>query len=323
MKPYRIAIVAVVIVVAAVCSLAWPARYVVDGVSMGPGVLPGDVISTGWFSRWPGRSEPQRFEKWIVTLPDGSTGLKRVIGLPGETVSMVDGDLAIDGVRLLKNPRQLAATGSSVAITGTLTSTEWSAPASEVLDDAPFATGEVSRLLLPVHDGGFAAEVSVPTGAIAGGPLRVRAEAGPFRCTWRIKAAGRYAVVVGRLDGHGVAACWPLRRATTRAENCLPVGVIETWSAARPWPAASDAEAADDTRRPALGLVIDAPCCGTATIDRVVTWRDILYRPAADGVTRWALDAGATFVLGDFPPGSRDSRHFGPLPAAALRHPIR
>ena len=55
-------------------------------------------------------------------------------------------------------------------------------------------------------------------------------------------------------------------------------------------------------------------------IEQVTTWRDILYRAAADGTTTWSLEADNIFVLGDFPSGSRDSRHFGALPVTALRH---
>jgi type IV secretory pathway protease TraF len=34
------------------------------------------------------------------------------------------------------------------------------------------------------------------------------------------------------------------------------------------------------------------------------------------------MGSGEVFVVGDFPAGSRDSRHWGPLPTAALRHRI-
>jgi aryl-alcohol dehydrogenase-like predicted oxidoreductase len=43
----------------------------------------------------------------------------------------------------------------------------------------------------------------------------------------------------------------------------------------------------------------------------------------ADNIAAWTLSAGEVFAAGDFPSGSRDSRHFGPLPLTALRYRIR
>jgi type IV secretory pathway protease TraF len=56
-----------------------------------------------------------------------------------------------------------------------------------------------------------------------------------------------------------------------------------------------------------------------AMIEQMAVWRDILHRPAADGVVEWRLQSNAYFVLGDFPSGSRDSRHWGPLDRRMLR----
>jgi type IV secretory pathway protease TraF len=56
-------------------------------------------------------------------------------------------------------------------------------------------------------------------------------------------------------------------------------------------------------------------------IELIVVWRDILHRTAADGVPEWRLGPDAYFVLGDFPSGSRDSRHWGPLKRSSLRSP--
>jgi hypothetical protein len=62
----------------------------------------------------------------------------------------------------------------------------------------------------------------------------------------------------------------------------------------------------------AAGVPVDRGAAD-AMIDRVAVWRDILHRPAADGVVEWRLGTDQAFVLGDFPSGSRDSRHWGPL----------
>jgi signal peptidase I len=309
--------------------VALPRRYEVEGVSMGPGLLPGDVVATGWLPAVDRGRPPARFDRWIVTLPDGSTGLKRVIGLPGEQVAIVAGDLAIESQTVLKGPRLLAAMGSVVdgpvprSEDETRDETRWSLPPATVLDDAPFATGEVSRLLLPVRDVGFAAEVDVP---VAAGAARLKGTAGPLAVTWRLARQGRYAVVAGRLDGQAVAAAWPLpvgRGDGDATRTCLPPLPPETWAVARPWPVEPGRRPEDDERSPALSLAVSAAESTAVVIVRITLWRDIRYRPAADGVAAWTLTAGAVFAVGDFPSGSRDSRHFGPLPLTALRHRIR
>ena len=325
-----------------------PRRYVVEGVSMGPALLPGDVVATGWVPSADRRRQPSRFDRWIVTLPDGSTGLKRVIGLPGETVKFAEGDLVIDGHTTLKGPRLLAEMGShewqlanlpparpvhadrgagpQPAIhplaSGASPDSHWSAAPAVVLDDAPFTPGEVSRLLLPVRDAGFAAELLVPPEAVRAGAVRVRASAGPLCVGWRLGRAGRYCVVAGRLDGHAVAAAWPLpadRPPTGRSRSCLPPAPPEAWDVALPWPARGDGTARADFT-PALALSLATEGDMPIVIEQVTTWRDILYRSAANGTTTWSLEGDSIFVLGDFPSGSRDSRHFGALPVTALWH---
>ena len=95
---------------AALCGLAVllpPARYEVDGVSMAPGLLPGDVVTTGFLPATDRFRRPQRGERWLLTAPDGTRAIKRVVGLPGETVSIRDGDLAIGGRTVLATPDQI------------------------------------------------------------------------------------------------------------------------------------------------------------------------------------------------------------------------
>jgi len=313
----RIGIIVAVAVALALGLVAAPRRYVVDGVSMGPGLLPGDVVATGWLpglDRW---RPPGRFDRWIVTLPDGSMGLKRAVGLPGEALALAAGDLVIDGRTVLKGPRVLAEVGSVVdeAAAG---GTAWSAPPAVVLDEAPFALAEPSRLLLPVRDGGFAAELEVQAA-----PVRVRAAAGPLAVTWRLGRPGRYAVAAGRLDGHAVAAAWLLPAGSPRSgppRRCLPPGPPEAWSVARPWPDGGPPGRQGEDRSPALAVDLLGSADRPAVIGRVVLWRDVFHRPAADGRSRWRLGPDEVFLMGDFPSGSRDSRHFGPLAGAALRH---
>jgi hypothetical protein len=151
----------------------------------------------------------------------------------------------------------------------------------------------------------------------------VLARVGGFVVPWRLKASGRDAVVAGRLDGHAVAAAWPIvtrDTGTTVDRHCLPAFAPDSWDVVRPWPTATTA--AGEERSPSLALEVSSSGDSPAVIERVGRWRDVLLRPAADGVDRWSLAADAVFLLGDFPSGSRDSRHFGPVDRPALRNRV-
>lgn len=299
---------------------------------MAPGLRPGDVVTTGWFPTLDRLWQPRRHERWILTSPNGSPAIKRVVGLPGETVSIHDGDLAIGGRTVLTSPPVLAETASAVpeatiVLDGdAATNGGWQGTVSlpSVLDDAAFAPTE-RRMLLPVRDVGLAAVIRLTGSPADHVPSRVRVRVGPFIVPWRLKASGRYAVVAGRLDGHLVGVAWPIADADrwpADARCALPPKAPLAWDVALPWP---DGPSSDtDGAPPALGLGfttdgipiqhVDAG----AIIERVAVWRDILHRPAADGVVEWRLGSDAFFVLGDFPSGSRDSRHWGPLDRGAF-----
>lgn len=298
-----------------------PRKYEVVGISMAPGLLPGDVVATAWLPLADRTRRPDRWECWVARLPDGSTGIKRVVGLPGETISIDEGDLAIDGVVVLKQPRTLTEQGSIVSLSIPVASpTSWSWLPTRVLDEAPFAPDEASRRMLPVRDVGFAAIVQVRGTATA----RARARCGPLTITWRLSGKGYYGLVAGRLDGRAVAVAWPMTAATWPPRSCLAAGCTDHWDAANPWPGGSGDPSeglSPEGLSPALGLeLINTADARPAEIRQVAVWRDVLYHPAADGTTRWSLDTHEVFLLGDFPAASRDSRHFGPLGSTNFLH---
>lgn len=309
---------------AGLAGLAWPVTFQIDGLSMAPGLLPGDLVSSGAFPAIDRFRRPRRFERWVLTAADGTPVIKRVAGLPGETVSVVAGDLAADGVTILKGPRLLAEMGSvvtTVESSDTPTDgTSWQQilPPREVTDDADFAPHERSRPLRAVRDVGLAAEVivhRVPTG----GFVRFRLRVGDFVVACRAAAAGRHALVAGRLDGHLVAAAWPLHAmAAARPGSCLPHPPAATWRAALPWPRRP---ASDEEPAPHLAVCCEADA-SSARVERVTVWRDGLYLPAADGTTSWSLGADEFLVLGDFPSGSIDGRRWGPMRRRTLRHRV-
>lgn len=312
--------------------LARPRQFVVEGLSMGPALLPGDRVASGpWplLDRW---RNPERFDRWIVTAPDGTPALKRIVGLPGETVSIRGGDLAITGPPTLATPVMLAtpvllAEMATCLATGGVSPTAepnldpgddgtwlWRLAFPEVLDDAAFAPHE-RRVLLPVRDVGLAAIVRL--NQLPAGTARLAARVGDRRIVWRLSAPGRYAIVAGRLDGHLVGAVWPLAVSRGRACGCLPPGGPEAWDVAVAWPGDEGPPQPLELCMRALGRDEAARC-----VERLMIWRDVFWRPAADQVEEWRLGADEFFLLGDFPSGSRDSRHWGPLGRRSLHHRV-
>jgi signal peptidase I len=325
----RLALAAVVAAGGATAAILAPRRFMVEGTSMAPGLLPGDVVATDPLPLGDRLREPGRFDRWVLAADDGPPVIKRIAGLPGETVSLVAGDLVVVGRTILKGPRLLAEMGSKVAADGSPAAAGgadssgwlWSLPGGEVLDDEPQMTA-TSVLLLPVRDVGCAAVVQVPRQPGAS-PLRVRARVADTVFTWRLRKAGRYAVVAGRLDGHLVAAAWRLPReiaARPVPRSCLPPAAPEAWTAVRPW---GDSAAADTAPAVAVGLEpAAAVALAGATMEHAWRWRDVHHRAAADGTASWQCPPDTVFVLGDCPAASRDSRHWGPLPRSVLRQRI-
>jgi signal peptidase I len=82
--------------VIAIVALAAPRRHEVVGLSMAPALRPGDIVSSGWLPQADRLTRPRRFDRWLLAGPDATPIIKRIIGLPGETVQIVDGDLVID-----------------------------------------------------------------------------------------------------------------------------------------------------------------------------------------------------------------------------------
>ena len=311
MTARRIATIAAACGAALVASLlAVPARYEVEGLSMAPGLLPGDIVTTGPWPLADALRTPARLDRWIVAAPDGTPAVKRVAGLPGEEVSIRDGDLVIDGRPILKDPRVLAEMASPlVVLEGCATADGVRLPQAEVLDDATFAT-EVNRPLWPVRDRGIAMVIRGGTSAAT-----ACVEIAGTRITWRLPRATRTAVVAGSLDGHVVAVAWRLPVSAASDRHGLPSGAPARWSHAAPWP-----DAAAFHEAPAVAFTLSGGY--GAVIEHMAVWRDVLYRPAADGRDTWRLGAGEYLVLGDFPTGSVDSRAWGPLGRDRFRHRV-
>ena len=332
--------------IAAFAWLAPPRAYEVAGVSMAPGLLPGDRVVTGAFPCADALRRPRRLERWVIAAADGELAIKRLVGLPGERVAFVAGDAVIDGRLMPPSPAELAGRATAVDpadadaspvpgigagdTDGPGRGWRWRFPAAELLDNAAFAPLE-RRLLLPVRDGGLAAIVRVDR---EGPPLDVRIRVGPVAVRWRLQTAGRHAFTAGLLDGHVAGATWPLSDRPAAAgggSSPLPPAPPAHWDVLLPIDGTAVGESPDDTWAPELEIAIE-PSAGAApgsggpsrgwSCERLWRWRDVLHRPAADGVAEWRLGRDEFLLLGDHATGSRDSRHFGPVGRRALLHRV-
>ncbi|RLT02939.1 MAG: hypothetical protein DWI23_06570 [Planctomycetota bacterium] len=318
----------------AVAALAFnrPICRHVDGLSMAPGLLPGDRVTmqpAGMFAR---ARQPRRLERWVLDAPESSPAVKRVVGLGakmgGEQLSIQEGDLVVDGATVLAPPRVLAQTASPVAAEKRYAAdgTIELVVQSPIYDDASFAPDE-RRLLLPVRDVGVAAVIRVPATATRQSPARVVIRIENRGIAWTVIGPVRLGMVAGRLDGNLVGAAWPVaaQMPAHGPRTTLPPGPPLHWSINSPWPDAASKET------PSLSVRVEHAANRSASaahalafeetaVEELVVWRDILYRPAANGTTHWLIGPDQIFVLGDFPSGSRDSRHWGPLDVRLLLH---
>lgn len=305
---------AVGLLAAGVGLVAAPSRHVVDGWSMAAGLVPGDVVASGWFpaaDRW---RRPARWDRRILVTHEGLPIVKRIVGLPGEAIAITAGDIVVDGRVVLKPPPVLGQVGVAVDAMP-VRSAAWALPARVVWDDMTIGP-PLSRRLEPTRDVGLAAEVLVPVGA--GGDTRVRLRVADRIFGWRIATGGRFAVVGGRLDGHAVAVAWRLDAVADGDDrSAFSAGMPADWDVALPWTATLPADVA-----PPLALAVAPVADGRGLIERVTVWRDVHYRPRVPAADSWLLGADAWFVLGDYPDASIDSRRFGPVGRRALRQRV-
>jgi signal peptidase I len=320
--------------------LSRPIRCEVQGLSMGPGLLPGDVVRSACWPQADRFRRPGRYERWTVRDPVGERAVKRVVAGDGETLAIMEGDLVVDGRVTPKPPRVLAElavgvrcdrsperSGAFGADAGGSGCRAWRHEQPVVYDDVAFAPLE-RRWLAPVRDVGFAAVVRL----LEAGPTRIGCRVGDRMIRWSPPGPGLVALVAGRLDRHLVATAWHLPADTVadhavaaswsvddrepsgfgRGRAWFPRGLPDAWSLALPLSGAP---------RKAIRLAIEL-AGGDATIVNTTVWRDVRYAADPSAGSDWTIPRGCWFLLGDHPPASLDSRHWGPLSRERLLHRV-
>jgi len=211
----------------------------VQGMSMAPGFQDGDVIS------WQ-RGEENSFSRYapVVCQFKEELIIKRVIGLPEESVRITDGELFINGEIIRKSPQLLKQFGLMIddqadswrdsTHSWIRTNNRWScnhisskhtswlkfSPESSrgvlhnedglrVYDDVSWLTEE-TRLLNSVQDIGISVVLDIQLQE--GNDLEIFVKNNKHVARVVVRRQGQLAVIAGRLDGQFVVAAWPILR---------------------------------------------------------------------------------------------------------------
>ncbi|MHC4548673.1 MAG: S26 family signal peptidase [Planctomycetota bacterium] len=284
-----------------------------ESISMAPTLVPapegGDVwVLAGLYARW--LDAPRRGEVWIFDQgPD--VLVKRVWGLPGETVSFDKGDLVIDGARLVKERALL----DRVQV--------------PLCDLAGFTReGDIWRQTEPAHSGWQGGTPGDRSPGLACRDVAVRAririDEGPASVTFVLKAERRAAhSLLLRTPGlgPGEAAVAGIEVARGEQFRLEPGREREVWltNADRLFRVEIDGRQLVrepipfDERSPVLTLAVEG---GRVRVRQLEVARDLIHEAPQH---RWTLADDEYFVLGDNSAHSRDSRHFDPIARERLK----
>ena len=246
-------------------SQSLPLSGQIEGLSMAPGMRNGEVVS--WVP-----AQVDEYKRYVPVICKHKDELvaKRIIGLAGESVRIVDGELVKDGEMLRKTPRLLQQFGLIIDrktsswrdatqswrqsnniwvcehvspkhfawLTFHPESSAGVVPAIDgvrIYDDVPWLSKETRRLNI-VQDVGISAVLDIDLHDGCGLEILIGKNQHMARLVARKQ--GRLAVLAGRLDGQFVVAAWPMPRSHQEVseghrDGSVPFAfeVPEEWSA--------------------------------------------------------------------------------------------
>ena len=324
---------------------------------MAPGLGDGEVIS--WL---PAQTDTyQRYGRVVCKYKDELI-TKRIMGLPGESIRIADGELIINGEMLRKSPRLLQHFGLIVDCQSDSwrdATQSWEHSSNNwvcehvsskhvswlhfhpktlpglipdgggvlVYDDVSWLPKETRRLEV-VKDVGISAVLDIALQEECG--LEILVGINQHMARLVVRRQGRLALIAGRLDGQFVVTAWPIlgqhrefHEGFDGIRTPLVHEIPEEWSA--------EVKVAHEKIRPQAksslllgikllakrGEVPSEEICSVKAQELLV-WRDIRWL-ATPNRSEWSVPAGHVFVLGDCPPASRDSRHWGSLPIDSVQ----
>ncbi len=252
----------------------------------------------------------------VVFLMRGGEGrvVKRVMGLPGESISIKEPDLFIDAERLVKERALLERVGVPL------------------FDESGFDKSDGGRFWLqrePLHSGyrrpdGVMLPLESDRKAAVDTVLRFRIRAPSAPCTVEIRiddgAVSPHTVVLSTDRSVAFAAVGG-REIAKSADFVLEPGFWrDVWitNADRVVRVEIDGKEAARAAAPRRGARRGTVCSlrldgAPAEIADLRVLRDLIYENPTPGGAEWTLAPDEFFLLGDNSPSSRDSRYHGPV----------
>ncbi len=302
----------------------------VAGSSMVPTLREGDRL---WIDRaslcW------RTLKRWeMVVAPNPANGeelcIKRIVGLPGEQIALLDGDLLFDGAVVVKSSEDQRSLRQLVHRESLDEATRWHLQAGvwqyqhpdlkPITDDIAYNVGLTRKLNL-VDEFLLVVELRVQ----GEGVLCLGLDDGTTAVQLELRLPGgeisesrnERECFAGEISERSLQR---LRRKEVQLEfsnfdQQLLLAIDGQIELCRPWPKTKEAGTARPVSIGARGLDL--------WLGELALYRDIYYSSHAVGTippqaASWQLGPDEFFLLGDNPPVSLDSRLWGPVPGRLL-----
>jgi len=268
-----------------------------QSISMAPALIPavegGDrLVLANLLAK-----EPARGEIWLTAVLGADISyVKRVMGLGGESLEIKQGDLFVNGKRLVKERALLERVGVELAWSG---HGDLQAQAGFLLPD-----GRLNPPDGPCRD------------VMVSGQVRFKAREGRLSLIIEEQGAPAHALVLG-VGGFG--AVNGVEQVKGAAFFLTDGNVHEFWMTNADHVVRMEIDGHEvcraEVRRPGLTSVVRISFDPeTVAVSGLKAARDLIYT----GQGRWKVPLGSVFLLGDNSANSRDSRHLGPIARSML-----